>query len=96
MCGEGAGFRTVQGASHLHRHLYGGVDACRTNLFDYMHTHLGVPRDRAEQIWRPLFARYNQSLRGLRAGGYSIEADEYWDCMRAGAEEHLEPDAQVS
>ena len=60
-----------------------------------MHTHLAVPRDKTLQTWRPLFGRYNQSLRGLRAGGFHIEADQYWDCIRADAEEYLRPDPLV-
>lgn len=28
-----------------------------------MHVRLGVPRDQAEAIWRPLFQKHNQSLR---------------------------------
>jgi hypothetical protein len=67
----------------------------RNNLWKYMNTHHGVPVERAEEVWRPLFRKYNQSLRGLRAGGFDIEAEEYWDCLRAGAEKYLFPNAEV-
>ena len=60
-----------------------------------MHTHLGVPEGQQEAIWRPLFQKYNQSLRALRAGGFAIQQEEYWDCLRAGAEHYLKPDPQV-
>ena len=68
---------------------------CRNNLWGYMHTHLGVPEGQQEKIWRPLFQKYNQSLRALKAGGYDIKNEEYWDCLRAGAVEYLRPDPQV-
>lgn len=61
-----------------------------------MNTHLGVPLDEAEDIWRPLFQKYNQSLRALREGGFEVEAEEYWDCLRAGAEDFLSPVPEVS
>ena len=60
-----------------------------------MHTHLGVPEGQQEAIWRPLFQKYTQSLRALRAGGFAIQPEEYWDCLRAGAEHYLKPDPQV-
>lgn len=68
---------------------------CRKNLWSYMHTHLGVPEGQQEKIWRPLFQKYNQSLRALRAGGFEFKEEEYWDCLRAGAEDYLEPAPQV-
>ena len=60
-----------------------------------MRTVLGVPAGHEEDTWRPLFQKYNQSLRALKAGGFEIEEDEYWDCLRAGAEDYLRPDKQV-
>ena len=72
-----------------------GSVKCRDNLWRYMHTHLGVPEGQQEAIWRPLFQQYNQSLRALRAGGFDVQQEEYWDCLRAGAEHYLKPDPQV-
>ncbi len=60
-----------------------------------MRAKLGVPAGREEETWRPLFQKYNQSLRALKAGGFHILEDEYWDCLRAGAEDYLRPDKQV-
>ena len=60
-----------------------------------MRAKLGVPAGREEETWRPLFQKYNQSLRALKAGGFHILEDEYWDCLRAGAEDYLMPDRQV-
>lgn len=60
-----------------------------------MRTVLGVPAGQEEETWRPLFQKYNQSLRALKAGGFNIREDEYWDCLRAGAEAYLRPDQQV-
>ncbi|KAK9819658.1 hypothetical protein WJX72_000858 [[Myrmecia] bisecta] len=67
----------------------------RSNLFDYMHQKLGVPRDQAEEVWRPLFRKHNQSLKGLRDGGYTIDAEEYWAFIRAGQERFLTRDDEV-
>lgn len=60
-----------------------------------MNAKFGIPIEKAEEVWRPLFRKYNQSLRGLRAGGFDIEAEEYWDCLRAGAEHFLFPNEEV-
>lgn len=60
-----------------------------------MRTRLGVPEGQEEATWRPLFQKYNQSLCALKAGGFQIQEDEYWDCLRAGAEDYLSPDKQV-
>lgn len=64
-------------------------DHVRNNLWKYMNVKFGIPIEKAEEVWRPLFRKYNQSLRGLRAGGFDIEAEEYWNCLRAGAEQFL-------
>ncbi len=60
-----------------------------------MNAKFDIPLEKAEEVWRPLFRRYNQSLRGLRAGGFDIKAEEYWDCLRAGAEHYLFPNEEV-
>ena len=73
----------------------GMAGTCRNNLWNYMHTHLGVPEGQQEKIWRPLFQKYNQSLRALRAGGFEVKEEDYWDCLRAGAEDFLKPATQV-
>lgn len=67
----------------------------RDNIFDFMHQRLGVPRDQAEAVWRPLFKQTNQSLKGLRVGGYAFQTDEYWDFIRKDADKFLKPDPEV-
>eukprot|EP00891_Asterochloris_glomerata_P009478 jgi/Astpho2/9478/fgenesh1_pg.00145_%23_73_t len=69
--------------------------ACRDNIFEFMHQRLGVPRDQAEAVWRPLFKQTNQSLKGLRVGGYAFQTDEYWDFIRKDADKFLKPDPEV-
>jgi hypothetical protein len=71
------------------------ASTCRKNLWRYMHTHRKVPKGQQEKIWRPLFQRYNQSLRALKAGGFDVREEEYWECLRTGAEEYLKPAPQV-
>lgn len=73
----------------------GYEDHVRENIFKFMHTKLGVPQDQCKATWRPLFAKTNQSLKGLRVGGYKFDTDEYWDFIRGGREEYLKPDPQV-
>lgn len=67
----------------------------RNNVLKYMHEKLGVPQADAYDIWRKAFAKYNQSLKGLRESGYHIIEAEYWDFIRQGAEEFLRPDPLV-
>jgi hypothetical protein len=31
----------------------------------------------AEEYWRPLFTKYNQTLRGLKAAGHEVDDEEY-------------------
>ncbi|KAL3151349.1 hypothetical protein ABBQ38_013182 [Trebouxia sp. C0009 RCD-2024] len=73
----------------------GYEDHVRENIFEFMHSRLGVPRDQCKAIWRPLFAKTNQSLKGLRVGGYIFDTDEYWDFIRSGREDYLKPDPKV-
>ena len=50
----------------------------------------------ARALWQEHFRVYNQSLRALRAGaGFSFDASEYWDFIRAGASDFLKPDPAV-
>lgn len=74
----------------------GYEDHVRENIFEFMHQRLGVPQDQCKAIWRPLFAKTNQSLKGLRVGGYSFDTDEYWDFIRSGREDYLKPDPKVA
>lgn len=73
----------------------GYEDHVRQNIFKFMHERLGVPQDQCKAVWRPLFAQTNQSLKGLRVGGYKFDKDEYWDFIRSGREAFLKPDAKV-
>lgn len=73
----------------------GYIHHIRQNLFALL-VRKGFAADlvAAEQLWQPLFRQYNQSLRGLRAGGYAIDADEYWPAHRGGMETFFtQPDA---
>ena len=60
----------------------------------YAHTS-GSPRGAARGYLASAVQQYNQSLRALRAGGFDVQQEEYWDCLRAGAEHYLKPDPQV-
>lgn len=79
----------------LYSHANGYEDHFRSRIFEYMRTKLGVEEGREEAIWKKLFQAHNQSLKGLRAGGYLIEDEEYWEFIRGGSEEYLNPDPRV-
>ena len=49
----------------------------------------------AAALWEVAFRRYNQSLRGLRAAGYKLDENAYWEFIRAGADRFLTPDSGV-
>ena len=48
--------------------------------------------EEAKAVWLPLFRRYNQSLRGLKAAGYVIDEGRWNAFFREGMEELLERD----
>ena len=85
--------------SHLTDCLLQGNDYehhVRQNVFKFMQEKLGVPPEEAVPVWQKAFAMYNQTLKGLRESGFTFDVDEYWDYIRAGAENFLSPDPQVS
>ena len=56
---------------------------CRGRIFSFMVNHLGVATlSLARELWTVLFRQYNQSLRGLRAAGYTFDEDVYWRYIR--------------
>lgn len=61
-----------------------------------MEEKLGVPQEEAIPVWQKAFAKYNQTLKGLRETGFEFDVAEYWDYIRAGAEDFLSPDPQAS
>lgn len=79
----------------LYSHANGYEAHFRSKIFEYMRTKLGVEDGREEAIWKELFQVHNQSLKGLRAGGYVIDDEEYWEFIRGGTDEYLKPDARV-
>ena len=46
----------------------------------------------AETFWRPLFTKYNQTYRGLKAAGLDINWDDYWSTCRKGTADWLSED----
>ncbi|KAG5177717.1 HAD-superfamily hydrolase [Tribonema minus] len=70
----------------------GYVEHVRGNLFNYMEQKLHIAN--AKEAWRPLFAKYNQTLRGLQATGHELNVEEYWADTRAGAEQFIKPAPQ--
>ncbi len=71
----------------------GYVQHQRRQLFELIYLKGWVSRDEsAEDYWRPLFKKYNQTLRGLKAAGHDIDDAEYWDHCRAGEENFLKED----
>lgn len=74
----------------------GYMQRIRQNLFEMMlRKGYATTKEEAEQLWRPLFKKYNQSFRGLNAGGYAFTDDEYWTDHRAGMEDFFAPDLEL-
>jgi putative hydrolase of the HAD superfamily len=69
---------------------------CRRRIYDFMVLRLGLADAAlAEAVWSVAFRRYNQSLRALRALGYTLDADEYWRFIREGSLHLLSPAPDV-
>ena len=65
----------------------GYVDHFRRQLFDFMYTKGFVSSlESAEDVWRPLFEKCNQSYKALVNGGFIFDRDEYWRHHRKGVE----------
>lgn len=82
-------------------HIFFDLDGClyptsspyhmriRKNLWRYMEEDLHI--EHPITVWRPLFKKYNQSLRGLIAEGYQVDAARYWESVRQGTKDLLAP-----
>lgn len=71
----------------------GYVTHTRGQLFEYIHAQGWVEHlEDAEAFWRPHFKKYNQTYRGLKEAGLTINYDEYWESCRAGTRDFLHED----
>lgn len=71
----------------------GYIEHIRSNIFEFIYRQGFVTRDEsAEAFWRPIFKKYNQTYRGLRASGYNFDEKEYWSFHRQGMEKFLNRD----
>eukprot|EP00605_Chrysophyceae_sp_TOSAG23-4_P002606 GSChrysophyteH1.ASY1.ANO1.2877.1 assembled CDS len=71
----------------------GYVEHQRENMFSYVRKQNWVPEGKSVvDVWRPLFQKYNQSLRGWKAAGFKVDEDEYWAESRKGMEDFIKPD----
>ncbi len=53
------------------------------------------PTKSAEEVWKPIFAKYNQTKRGLKAEGMIFDEEEYWEFHRSGVELFLTKDESL-
>ena len=68
----------------------------RQNIFEFMHEKCGLSREiSAESVWRPLFQRYNQTLRSLREYGFEFDVEEYWRYVRRDQANFLHTDLEL-
>ena len=49
----------------------------------------------AEELWLPLFRKYNQTVKGLREGGFEIDEQEFWTDIRQGHEKYFTEDEHL-
>ena len=74
----------------------GYLQVIRDNIFSMMvKKGYATNKQEAELLWKPLFKQYNQSFKGLNAGGYHFTNDEYWKEHRSGMEHFFKPDEQL-
>ena len=74
----------------------GYIEESRDNIFKYMtEKHWAQNHQNAKEIWWPLFQQYNQSIRGLKAGGYQVNDGEYWEYVRRGMEKYFKKDENL-
>jgi len=77
----------------------GYVAHTRDNMFRYIQDKGWVPEGQSpEEYWRPLFQKYNQSLRGWKAMGHITteeECDEYWAYCRKGTADFMPRDDEL-
>ena len=75
----------------------GYEDACRARVFSFMVDELGFENaDAAQNAWCPQFAKYNQTLRALRAGlGLEFDTETYWTRTRGDPRAFLTPNAEA-
>lgn len=73
--------------------------ACRRRVFEYMASGAcpGITDEvQAKEIWSEAFAKYNQTLRSLRAIGYDgFDEEEYWAYTRGDPRTHLREDGET-
>jgi putative hydrolase of the HAD superfamily len=75
----------------------GYEDACRARVFSFMVDELGFENaNAAKNAWRPQFAKYNQTLKALRAGlGLEFDTETYWTRTRGDPRAFLTPNAEA-
>lgn len=73
--------------------------ACRRRVFEYMASGAcpGIADEtQAKEVWSEAFAKYNQTLRSLRAIGYDgFDEEEYWAYTRGDPRTHLREDGET-
>jgi len=75
----------------------GYEEACKRRIFDFMVETLGFDSVQSAQcLWSRYYAVHNQTLKSLRAAGYTdFEADAYWKFFRGDASQYLKPNPRV-
>lgn len=74
----------------------GYVGNIRANIFEYMEKHAFVKDgESAEQTWKSLFKRYNQTLKGLKKSGFDVKDDEFWAYQRKDVAQFIKRDDKL-
>ena len=72
----------------------GYIEHIRKNIFEFIYIQGFVPRtESAEEFWKIIFKKYNQTFRALKASGYEFDGDEYWRYHRSGMDKFFSSDA---
>ena len=74
----------------------GYVKCIRQNVFQFMvEKGFASTVNDAEEIWKPLFKKYNQTYKGLIEGGYEFEKEEYWSRHRSQTSSYFKQDDKL-
>ena len=75
---------------HIHNNIYQFMVEQTGGKFDAITT-----IEKAKQVWKPIFARYNLTKRGLIGEGYEFDGTVYDNFIRQGAHHYIRSDPEL-
>ncbi|CAB9517327.1 haloacid dehalogenase-like hydrolase [Seminavis robusta] len=76
---------------HIHANIFKFMVEAKGGKFDAIHS-----IEQAQQVWTPIFAKYNLTKRGLMGEGYEFDGTAYDTFIRKGAAQFIQqPDPEL-